>query len=359
MDANDHSPEFSQEIYELHVPEDAKVGRKFGDEVRATDADSNAFGELTYYLSGFGTEKFRTDPKTGGIYVTKPLDYETQKSYTLTVEAKDGGGKVTSVNVLIDLEDVNDNEPVFEESDYSRIVREGATSFEPQMFVTATDVDGPQQGDGKVTYSITQHNSMTDKVFKIDPETGELTFSSPAKSTDTERGIYELLVRATDFGVPSKYSETKVNIRVGVPGNQKPIFRGNFKSNLPGPNAYRARVLENAAPGTEVIRVMANDPDGRDNLLQYQISTGAMDNFEINSSSGVMTVSPDARLDLERNGDKYEVVVYAIDSGTPIRETATTTVTVNIVDVNNKPPVFKNSTYEVFVSERAAIGKDC
>lgn len=73
-------------------------------------------------------------------------------------------------------------------------------------------------------------------------------------------------------------------------------------------------------------------------------------------SSGIITVSPDARLDLETGGDKYNVIVYAIDSGFPVRETASTTVTVNIIDVNNKAPIFKNSTYLVYVSERAAIG---
>ena len=165
-DANDHSPEFSQAVYKLSVPEDAEIGRKFGD-VRATDSDSGAFGELSYRLRGFGAEKFRTDSSSGGVYVAKPLDYETQKSYSLTMEARDGGGKVSTVNVLIELEDVNDNEPVFEQKEYSRIVREGATSFEPQMFVRATDADGPSQGDGKITYSISQHNSMTDKVFKV------------------------------------------------------------------------------------------------------------------------------------------------------------------------------------------------
>jgi hypothetical protein len=192
--------------------------------------------------------------------------------------------------------------------------------------------------------------------FQINADSGEVSITSPARSSDTERGIYELSIRATDYGSPPKYTEAKVYVRVGVPGNQKPIFRGNFKSSLPGPSSYRARILENAAPGTEVIRVMANDPDGRDNLLQYQIRSGAKDNFVINSSSGLITVSADARLDLESGGDKYEVVVYAIDSGTPIRETATTTVSVTILDVNNKPPIFPNSTHLVYVSERASIG---
>ncbi|XP_051155276.1 cadherin-23-like isoform X2 [Leptopilina boulardi] len=355
VDANDHSPEFLKSVYHLSVREDADIGTHFAD-VFATDRDSGAFGDLTYSLRGFGSEKFKTDSKEGGVSVAKTLDYEIQKSYTLTIEAKDGGGRVSNVNILIELEDVNDNEPIFEQQEYARTVREGATSFDPQMFVRATDVDGPLHGNGKIIYSISSHNSMTNDIFKINSQTGELTMLKPVQSGDTERGIYQLTVRGTDLGKPPLYSETKIFIRVGVPGNQKPVFRGNYKAGTPGPNSYRARLLENASSGTEVIRVVANDPDGRDSLLQYQIASGAKDNFVINSSSGIITVSPDARLDLETGGDKYKVIVYAVDSGFPVRETASTTVTVSIIDVNNKPPVFKNSTYLVYVSERAAIG---
>lgn len=133
----------------------------------ARDYDSGSFGELTYTLRGFGADKFKTDPKTGGISVATALDYETQKSYSLTMEAKDGGGRVSAVNILIELEDVNDNKPVFEQTEFSRTVREDATSFDPQMFVRATDIDGPTQGNGKVAYSISSHNSMTNDVFKV------------------------------------------------------------------------------------------------------------------------------------------------------------------------------------------------
>lgn len=73
-------------------------------------------------------------------------------------------------------------------------------------------------------------------------------------------------------------------------------------------------------------------------------------------SSGLITVSPDARLDLETGSKRYDVIVYAVDSGVPVRETATTTVTVNVMDVNNKPPAFDNNSYTVYLSEKAAIG---
>jgi len=166
LDANDHSPEFSLSMYKLSIPEDAEPGTRFGD-VSAKDYDSGSFGKLTYTLRGFGADKFRTDSQMGGIFVAKKLDYEVQKSYSLTMEATDGGGRVSAVNILIELDDVNDNKPMFEQPEYSRTIREGATSFDPQMFVRATDIDGPMQGNGKVVYSISRHNSMTDDVFKV------------------------------------------------------------------------------------------------------------------------------------------------------------------------------------------------
>lgn len=103
------------------------------------------------------------------------------------------------------------------------------------------------------------------------------------RSVDTELGVYELTIKATDAGEPPLSSETTVYVRVGVPGNQKPIFRGNYKPGTSGPSSYRARLLENAVPGTEVVKVTANDPDGRDSLLQYKIASGAKDNFVIDS----------------------------------------------------------------------------
>lgn len=203
LDANDHSPEFSKHSYRFNVPEDAAIGR-FIARVTATDQDSGEFGTLTYTLRGFGAEAFSTDSEQGGLKVAKKLDYETQKSYSLTLEAKDGGGKVTTVNIFVEVTDVNDNSPYFELSEYSRIIRDGATTFDPQLFVRAYDVDGPEQGGGKIFYSIESTNSISDTddshVFSIDSDTGEIKIERPVSAMDTPRGQYELTVKATDGG---------------------------------------------------------------------------------------------------------------------------------------------------------------
>jgi hypothetical protein len=76
--------------------------------------------------------------------------------------------------------------------------------------------------------------------------------------------------------------------------------------------------------------------------------------------SGQIIVSPDARLDLETGGSHYDIIVHAVDSGTPIRETATATVAVDVMDVNNKPPIFPGNDSSAFVrhvSERVPVGE--
>ena len=99
---------------------------------------------LTYFrysLKGFGSEKFIVDPVLGEISLARCgelehcLDYERQTSYSLTYLATDGGGKVTSVNLFLDVLDENDNSPVFSQMVFRRTVDEGATEFVPPLLV--------------------------------------------------------------------------------------------------------------------------------------------------------------------------------------------------------------------------------
>ncbi|XP_045446649.1 cadherin-23 [Melitaea cinxia] len=373
LDANDNAPVFDEPQYKFNVLESEPIGYKIGD-VKATDKDYGIYGEIEYSLSGFGSHLFKTDKNSGGLYVANTLDYEIQRSYSLTLFAKDGGRKGTTTSIFVEVVDANDNAPIFEASEYSRTIRDGATTFEPQLVVRATDLDGPSQGGGRVRYSLESDNSIAHKgqVFTIDEDTGEISIVDKVETMDTPRGQYELVVRATDYGKPPKFNETKVYIRVGVPGNQRPTFKGNYhhykytvNQRIPdsnddftfdlNPMNYKASIREDAEPGQNVTRVVANDPDGLDDLLTYHIVTGSKDNFVINEKTGLITVSNDANLDRDINPDRYEIIVSAVDSGVPIPETATTTVFVTIQDVNDKPPKFNVTESTIYISERTKI----
>lgn len=55
--------------------------------------------------------------------------------------------------------------------------------------------------------------------------------------------------------------------------------------------------------------------------------------------------------------NSFEIIVNAVDSGTPIPETATTTVYVNVKDINDEKPKFEQNSYAAYVSERTAVGE--
>lgn len=283
QDVNDNPPTFEQLNYEFSISENAEIGTKIAD-LSANDIDSGKFGKINYILKGFGSENFQTEKYTGGLYVKKNLDYEHQKSYSLSIAAVDGDGWESNANILIYVIDENDNPPIFESVEYTRTIREGAVEFEPQFYVRAIDIDGPQQGNGKVRYSIDTENSVSGHVFSIDSQTGEIKIESAVSSVDTERGQYELVVTATDFGMPPLKNTTRVLIRVGISGNQRPIFKKRFSTvdmtEMPGPTRYKASIPENAASGHNITTVSATDPDGLDVLLTYRI-VGANDNFVI------------------------------------------------------------------------------
>ena len=141
---------------------------------------SGSYGEVVYAIRGFGKEKFSVGPTTGLITVaacgrrgTACIDYETQKRFSLIYTATDGGGQITTTSLIINIEDVNDNHPEFEQTEYRRVVREGDAKFEPPLVIKAVDRDGPLQGDGKVFYTIKSINTDA-VVFELDPITGQL-----------------------------------------------------------------------------------------------------------------------------------------------------------------------------------------
>jgi len=358
-DSNDNIPQFAEKSYEYTVAEDAEAEYPIA-KIEAFDPDSGSYGEILYSIKGFGSEKFHVRPETGDISVASCgaeneiiprgascLDYEDRKSFSLTYTATDGGGQTTTTNLVIRIEDVNDNHPEFGLDEYRRVVREGDAVFEPALFIKATDADGPLQGGGKVFYTIKSINTDA-TVFQIDPMSGEITMTKPVRVEDTENGRYDLVIRATDQGKPQPlHGDVKVFIDVGSIRNQKPKFTQP---------RYDIAIRENAEAKSDVIKVEADDPDGKNSNLKYSIHSGSKDNFVIDPSSGMITVAPDAVLSIEQNGELYEIEVQATDNGEPYQQTTSAQVTITVQDVNNKPPKFMKDSYTEYVLENEEKG---
>lgn len=81
-----------------------------------------------YSLLGDRVERFQVNSETGLISTKVPLDREDLSVYQLTLVAQDNSvtePKASTVNLLINILDENDNAPVFAESQYTVHIPDG------------------------------------------------------------------------------------------------------------------------------------------------------------------------------------------------------------------------------------------
>ncbi|XP_071106393.1 cadherin-87A-like [Haliotis cracherodii] len=355
LDVNDNIPLFTQAGFSQQIPETANIGSSVVD-ISVSDPDSDDFGVagVVYALVGNGAEKFRINDRTGRVTIApcspQPgmdtcIDYETTRTYELTVTATDdlGRGLSRTARLTIDILDINDNPPTFVESEYARSIFEGQTITNDPLLATATDRDTV---GGQIRYNISQGNPGA-SLWQINPRTANITAIRPIKYEDTpnDQGFFDLTVIASD----EKFNVT-VNVKIFVidTNDNSPVFM---------PDRYVETIDESTTSNYPVLTVTATDLDSAttDNgRIEYGIENGAQGKFVIDGQSGAISTASDATFDYDVQR-QYVMQVLARDGGNPQR-TGTASVTVNIRDANNKDPYFLPTTRRADVYENAVIG---
>ncbi|MDA7635088.1 cadherin domain-containing protein, partial [Alphaproteobacteria bacterium] len=134
--------------------------------VTATDANSDT---LIYAITAGDDDGLFTIDASGNIALAtgKAVDFETApNSYTLTVTVSDGKGGADTVDITINVTNVNEHAPVFADAAASFDLAEDAVVDAVVGTVTATDADA----DATLEYSIVG----TGTPFKIDAATGQI-----------------------------------------------------------------------------------------------------------------------------------------------------------------------------------------
>jgi len=124
-------------------------------QVKATDSDYGSNGQVTYSLREGLNSQFRINATTGQIYTRVAIDREalTTSKIAVNVIGTDGGGLNGTCPLLIQIDDVNDNTPVFRESTFTFRLLKTSSGGTVVGSVEATDRDiGP---NGQVVYSFT------------------------------------------------------------------------------------------------------------------------------------------------------------------------------------------------------------
>ncbi|XP_062416186.1 cadherin-related family member 1 isoform X2 [Pungitius pungitius] len=306
---------------------------------------------LTFEMGS--TEYFRADSKSGEVTLILELDREKQAEISVLVSITDGRNKVFET-VRVFVTDANDEPPDFQNLPFIIDIPEDTAPGSSIYRVQAADRD--MGSGGSVSYYL---QSSPFAKFTIDGSSGILRVK-PGETLDYETTpTHFVTVVAKDGG--GKYkgkhqvltSTATVTINVLDAQDMPPSFIGS---------PYFGYVYEVSVPGSEIFTVYAKDGDqGNANQIQYSIMNGSDGAFDINSTSGCITLS--TYPNLLRN-ELYEITVKASEVGPNDQQQDydVTMVTVRVVDLNNHPPTFygqdgPQSNFEVTMYEHPPSGE--
>ncbi|KAH0618133.1 hypothetical protein JD844_017119 [Phrynosoma platyrhinos] len=293
-DVNDNTPTFSENEFILEIPEQTPINTHFPLET-AQDSDRAADGEI---------------PKRTG-----------------------------TAEIIIEVLDTNDNVPQFVQSVYRVKLMENSPLDTLVTKVEASDRD--IGSNAHITYSFNQVQENVLKSFMLNKNTGELSLGG---TTDYEEvGIYEMNIRATDRGGLSDYCKVIVEVE-DENDNAPEVTITSINGPLP----------EDSPVHTVVALFSVIDRDSEDNgrsscttemNLPFQLKATENNYYQL------VTQQP---LDRECVSE-YNITITATDRGSP-KLTSRAFITIQISDINDNPPAFERSFYDMHVQENNIPG---
>uniref|UniRef100_A0A3Q2XM56 Protocadherin gamma-C3 n=1 Tax=Hippocampus comes TaxID=109280 RepID=A0A3Q2XM56_HIPCM len=348
LDVNDNSPSFPWTEFNLDISESALPGSRFPLE-SAQDLDVGSNSLRTYLLSV--NEHFTLDIQTRSdgskfaeLVLQNPLDREQQSAHQMVLTAVDGGSPEKSGTAQIDITvlDANDNAPVFDQSFYRVRLAENAPKGAVVIKLNASDLDEGTNAD--ISYSFSGHAPIkVRQLFSVDARTGEIKVKG---LIDYEKArMHEIYIQAKDKGPSAVAVHCKVLVNV--------LDRND---NLPEVilTSVSTPVHEDAPPGTVIAVISVTDKDsGENGNVDCEIPN--MIPFHLHSSfKNYYTLVTSDFLDRETVAE-YNITITARDMGSPPLFTRKTIV-VQVSDVNDNVPLFKQPAYTVYLTENNAPG---
>ncbi|XP_075961453.1 protocadherin-12 [Anarhichas minor] len=354
MDLNDHTPGFPGTLQEVEISETAGIRMRIPLD-RAVDPDAGPNGLQTYSLSV--NQHFALDvtvapggTKQAELVVIKELDREVQATFDLTLVAWDKGNPPRSGSTLVrvNVQDSNDNSPMFEDSTPSVELSEDTARGTTIIHLKATDPD--QGANGEVEYSLSKHTRPeVHKLFHVDPQTGAVSLKAPL---DHEaQASYEVILQARDRGPNAIPTHCKLHVKLRDVNDNAPRIHMTWTP----PNSPVATVLEGAPEDTFLALVMVSDADSGENgkvRAYIQPESGPFRLKRIHGDNYMIVTN--GSLDREKVM-RYNISLLAQDYGDPPLS-CVKHLPVHVLDENDNAPVFSTSLYKASFEENNMAG---
>ncbi|KAM3866654.1 protocadherin alpha-2-like [Diretmus argenteus] len=348
LDINDNAPSFLEQNHVFNISESSSAGERYPLPT-ANDRDIGTNSVKSYKLSQ--NEFFSLDVQGSGdqsvsaeLVLQKALDREKQSIIKLTLTALDGAKppRTGTLQITVNIMDVNDNTPAFGKLLYKVRVNENAPLGTTILKLDAADSDeGP---NGEILYSFMKRGDVNSaEKFDINSKSGDVTVKGSLDHE--ENAAYEIRVQATDQGSSPRSGYCKVLVEVvDVNDNAPEISVTSVNSPL----------KEDADIGTVVALVNVIDRDGGLNgQANCRIADSVPFKLQLNYKNDYSIVV-DGPLDRETT-NQFNVTITATDEGTPPLSSASV-IQIHISDVNDNAPGFTEPLFNVYVKENSLVG---
>ncbi|NXT29407.1 PCDC2 protein, partial [Syrrhaptes paradoxus] len=327
VDANDNVPEVVLTSLYSPVPEDAKAGTVVA-LMSVTDQDSGLNKQVSLRISP-GLPFTLNSFKNSYTLVTQgKLDHEKAAAYNITITATDSGSPPLSSQKVIHVEisDINDNPPHFEEPVYSVYIPENNPLGALLCTIKATDPDVAE--NAYVSYSLLDgdiEGLPVASYVSIKSDNGNM-YAVRSFDYETLRE-FQVIVQAQDTGVPPLSSTVTVHIYVVDENDHAPQILYPTSTNT---SAALEMIPRSAYAGYLVTKIIAIDGDSGQNawLFFHLVQASDPGLFRIELHTGEIRTT---RKLGEDSSPTFNLTVEVRDNGEPPMSSSVA-ITVAVVD---------------------------
>uniref|UniRef100_A0A672YLH6 Protocadherin gamma-C3 n=1 Tax=Sphaeramia orbicularis TaxID=375764 RepID=A0A672YLH6_9TELE len=331
LDVNDNIPDIVLSSLSSPVREDARADTVVA-LISVNDRDSGLNKQVNLEIMPnlpFRIKSFRNHYT---IVTAAFLDREIISSYNVTVSAIDGGTPPLSSQMTfrVDVADVNDNPPRFEQTSYTVYITENNAPGASLCVVKATDADAGE--NARITYTVLNDNNHGIPIasyVSVKPNTGE---AYTLRAFDFEKlREFHFQIKAQDNGVPPLHRVATVYVYImdqndHVPRIVYPPANGSHTTEM---------LMKNAEAGVLVTKVTAWDGDAGQNawlLYTLEQTHTELDLFKVHEYTGEIRTT---RRVVEDNSTSFILTVLVRDNGLPPLS-STATIHVHVMELPPK-----------------------
>jgi len=278
---------------------------------------------------------------SGEVTLLRSLDAEEALSYNITIQADNGGAlpmQASETVVVLNIADLNDNAPMFGQTDYAVPFLESQPTGAAVAEITASDSDSTSP-NSDLTFEIT--GGYNRSLFGISSPRPGVGVVSVAMELDREAEPEHMLeITVFDGGSPRLSASTFLTVVLQDANDNSPVFRQS---------SYSFTLVENSPLSTLVGTVRASDLDLES--VSYSLEDTSI--FSVDPDSGEIRTAGEFDREVQV---AYTFTAVATDAGSSMeRRNASVTVDVTILDLNDNQPVFTNSTYLTQTLENTSL----